>query len=116
MAGKLRSGVKSAIWAQPMADCGEMSEQATPMESLPPEGQTDPELRDQLAHQQEEILRLRDLLVRKDAELGAAKGRLAELDDRSQRVANVSEKIESRVPGLGRLIGTAVRLLRSQRH
>jgi hypothetical protein len=92
-----------------------MSKQATSMEPLPPEGQNDPELRDQLARQQEEILRLRDLLVSKDAELGAAKGRLAELDDRSQRVANVAAKFESRVPGLGRLIGTAVRLLRSQR-
>ena len=86
------------------------------MESLPPEGQSDPELRDQLARQQEEILRLRDLLVSKDAELGAAKGRLAELDDRSERIANVAAQFEARVPGLGRLIGTAVRLLRSQRH
>lgn len=81
----------------------------------PPEGEDDSELRAQIARQQEEILRLRDLLVGKDAELGAAKGRLAELDDRSRRVAAVVARIDSRIPGLGKLLGAAVRLLRSQR-
>jgi hypothetical protein len=91
-----------------------MSEQAMSTGSRPPEGGSDPELRAQLARQQEEILRLRDLLISKDAELGAAKGRLAELDDRSQRIAGAAARIEARVPGLGRLIGTALRLLRGQ--
>jgi hypothetical protein len=73
------------------------------------------ELHAELARRQEEILRLRDLLVSKDAELGAAKGRLAELDDRSQRIAGAANRVESRLPGLGRLIGTALRMLQAQR-
>lgn len=73
------------------------------------------DLRAELTRQKQEILRLRDLLISKDAELGAAKGRLAELDERSQRLANVATRVESRLPGLGKLIGTAVRLLRPQR-
>lgn len=81
----------------------------------PIEGGGESELRDELARRQAEILRLRDLLIAKDAELGAAKGRLAELDERSARIANIAARIESRVPGLGRLVGTAVRVLRNQR-
>ena len=73
------------------------------------------ELHAELTRQKQEILRLRDLLISKDAELGAAKGRLTELDERSQRLANVATRVESRLPGLGKLIGTAVRLLRPQR-
>ena len=92
-----------------------MSEQATSRGSRPPEELSESELRGEIARQQEEILRLRDLLVSKDAELGAAKGRLAELDDRSQRIAGAAGRIESRVPGLGRLIGTALRMLQAQR-
>ncbi len=91
-----------------------MSEQATSKGSRPRESGGDSELRAELARQQEEILRLRDLLVSKDAELGAAKGSLAELDDRSQRIAGAAGRIESRVPGLGKLIGTALRMLQSQ--
>ncbi len=93
-----------------------MSEQATSVGPRPPAEIDDSELRAEVERQHEEILRLRDLLIHKDAELGAAKGRLAELDDRSQRAAALAAKIESRVPGLGRLLATAVRVLRSQRH
>ncbi|HZK15516.1 MAG TPA: hypothetical protein VFC52_02875, partial [Solirubrobacterales bacterium] len=76
--------------------------------------QSNGELRRELAGRQQEILRLRDLLIRKDAELGAAKGRLAELDDRSARVASVAARFEARLPGLGRLVGTALRMLQRQ--
>jgi len=92
-----------------------MSEQATSKGSPPAAGGSDSELRAELARQKEEVLRLRDLLVTKDAELGAAKGRLAELDDRSQRIAGAAGRIESRVPGVGKLIGTALRMLQAQR-
>lgn len=85
------------------------------MGSRPPEELSESELRAEIAGQREEVLRLRDLLVSKDAELGAAKGRLAELDDRSQRIAGAAGRIESRVPGLGKLVGTALRVLQSQR-
>jgi hypothetical protein len=92
-----------------------MSEQATSTDPSASAGQSNAELRRELARQKEEVLRLRDLLVSKDAELGAAKGRLAELDDRSQRIAGAAGRIETRLPGIGRLIGTALRLLQSQR-
>jgi hypothetical protein len=68
----------------------------------------------ELARQQEEILRLRDLLISKDAELGAAKGRLAELDERSQRLAGLGGRVGKRLPGLGRLLGVAARVMRGQ--
>jgi hypothetical protein len=92
-----------------------MSEHATSMSARPPESPSESELRAEIARQKTEILRLRDLLVSKDAELGAARGRLAELDDRSQRLAGAAGRIESRLPGVGRLIGTALRMLQSQR-
>lgn len=90
-----------------------MAEQATSKSSPPRETESD--LRAEIARQREENLRLRDLLIGKDAELGAAKGRLAELEDRSQRIAGAAGRIESRLPGLGKLIGTALRMLQSQR-
>jgi 2-polyprenyl-3-methyl-5-hydroxy-6-metoxy-1,4-benzoquinol methylase len=55
-------------------------------------------LRDELDRRNEEILRLRDLLIGKDAELGVLKGRVAELEDHSQRIANVAARL--RVPGI----------------
>jgi len=84
-----------------------MSEQATSTDPRSSAEQSNAELR-------REILRLRDLLIRKDAELGAAKGRLAELDDRSARVASAAARFEARLPGLGRLVGTALRMLQRQ--
>lgn len=115
MAGKLRSGVKSRMRIGRRLDCAGMSEETMSTSPRQPESKSDSELRAELARQKKEVLRLRDLLISKDAELGAAKGRLAELDDRSQRIAGVAARIESRVPGLGRLVGTALRMLRSQR-
>lgn len=72
------------------------------------------ELRAELVRQREEILRLRDLLIVKDAELGAAKGRLAELDERAQHLAGMGGKVARRLPGLGRLMGAAARVMRGQ--
>jgi hypothetical protein len=67
------------------------------------------ELREEAARQKEEILRLRDLLIAKDAELGAAKGRLAELTQHSARAVVAARAIQARLPGLLR---KAARLLR----
>lgn len=67
-----------------------MSEPAT---SANP-GQQD--LREELDRRQEEILRLRDLLIGKDAELGAAKGRLAELEDPRMQIAAAKRQILAR--------------------
>jgi len=66
------------------------------------------ELRDELDRRQEEILRLRDLLIGKESELGAAKGRLAELEDPRVLVLAAKQQITTRA--LGRLSGIVLRL------
>lgn len=95
-------------------DSGRMSSQATSADRRASDGQSDEDLREELARKEREILRLRDLLISKDVELGAAKGRLAELDERSRRASAMAALIQARVPGLGRVLGKIVRLLRSQ--
>lgn len=72
------------------------------------------QLQEKLDEQQGELLRLRDLLIGKDAELGTAKGRLAELEDRSSRIAGAKHRIDSQLPGLRRLTGAVLRLLRGR--
>jgi hypothetical protein len=64
------------------------------------------ELREEAARQKEEILRLRDLLIAKDAELGVAKGGLKELAEHSARFAVAARAIQARlrVPGLLRKV------------
>jgi hypothetical protein len=49
-----------------------------------------------------EVLRLRDLLIGKDAELGALRGRLAELEEREARMLNAIRRI-TRLPVLVRM-------------
>ncbi len=56
------------------------------------------ELREELARNREEVLRLRDLLIGKDAELGALRGRAAELEASSARLLNLAARARSRVP------------------
>ncbi|HEY6729943.1 MAG TPA: methyltransferase domain-containing protein [Solirubrobacterales bacterium] len=72
-----------------------------------------PELLAELDRRQEEILRLRDLLIGRDAELGAARGQLAVLEDQTQRVANVAGRVQSRIPTIFRLFGAVLRRLRA---
>jgi hypothetical protein len=72
------------------------------------------QLRNSMREKDEEILRLRDLLVGKDVELGVAKGRLAELEDRSKRLANAKLRVETKIPVFGRLVGPVLRLLRGR--
>jgi SAM-dependent methyltransferase len=72
-----------------------------------------PELLQELDRSKEEILRLRDLLIGRDAELGAARGRLAALEDQTQRVANMAGRVQSRMPILFRLVGAILRRLRA---
>lgn len=64
---------------------------------------------------EEEILRLRDLLVGMDVELGVARGRLAAYEDRAERLAGAAARIQSRIPMLGRLSGPLLRRLRGHR-
>lgn len=84
-----------------------MPEQETPVNETE-------QLQATVREQQEEILRLRDLLIGKDVELGVAKGRVEELEDRSKRITNAINRIEKGVPFLGRLIGPVLRRLRGR--
>jgi len=77
--------------------------------------ETRPELRAEIDRLNEELLRLRDLLIGKDAELGTARGKLAEAEDHSQRVAGAAGRIQSRLPGLMRLGGAVLRRLQGRR-
>ena len=52
-------------------------------------------------------------LIGKDAELGAAKGSLAELEDHRMRIAGAKQRIASQIPGLGRLRNVILRLRRN---
>ena len=66
-------------------------------------------LREEVARQKEEILRLRDLLIAKDAELGAARGSLAELTEHSARYLLAARRVQSLVPGLLRRLASGLR-------
>jgi 2-polyprenyl-3-methyl-5-hydroxy-6-metoxy-1,4-benzoquinol methylase len=77
-------------------------------------GGTRPELLEELDQRNGEILRLRDLLIGKDVELGTAKGRAAEMEDRMKRLDAAKLRIESGIP-LGKLPGKLLRLFRSLR-
>jgi hypothetical protein len=64
----------------------------------------------EVARLREENLRLRDLLIAKDAELGSMKGQVAALEAGTARLLNLVGRIRSLVPGivwlaLGRLRG-----------
>ena len=79
------------------------------------EAESRPALLGQIDRHEEEILRLRDLLIGRDAELGAARGQLAALEDQTQRMANVAGRIQSRIPRIMRLGGILLRSLRALR-
>jgi len=66
-------------------------------------------LREEIARQKEEILRLRDLLIAKDAELGAARGSLTELNEHSARFAVTVRSLQTRLPGLLRRLAAGMR-------
>jgi SAM-dependent methyltransferase len=74
-------------------------------------GGSRPELMAELDSAREEILRLRDLLIGKEIELGGAKGRVLELEDRTRRLTNAKARLEAMVPGFGWLVKGLRRLL-----
>ena len=47
----------------------------------------------ELAREQEEVVRLRDLLIARDAELGSARGRVAELEGSSAGLFGLARKL-----------------------
>lgn len=69
-----------------------------------------PELLSELDHRQEEILRLRDLLIAKEAELGVARGQVKQLGEHSARLIFILRNAQTKGPALIR--EAAHRLLR----
>lgn len=74
-----------------------------------PQGSVQADLEAELARRDAEILRLRDLLIARDAELGAALGRLTMIEQGSKRIADAAARIP--IPGATRLLQGLIRLL-----
>lgn len=60
-------------------------------------------LREELARSREEVMRLRDLLIGKDAEMGKLRGRLELLEDRTNRVLGAAVRLRRFGPAAARL-------------
>jgi SAM-dependent methyltransferase len=73
------------------------------------------ELGAELDRVKEDNLRLRDLLVGKDAELGAARGQLEAANANTRRLANAVAHLQEGVPGVLRLIAATLRSLLGRR-
>ena len=74
-----------------------MADQITPVEA--PADDHPELLREELYQAREEVLRLRDLLIAKDAELGAYKGQVAQLEAGTARLLHLLSRIRSLFPG-----------------
>lgn len=85
-------------------DSPRMTDRMTPLES-PPRS----DLEAELARRDEEILRLRDLLIIRDAELGDAKGRLAMIEQASRRLGEAAARVP--IPGATRLLHALIRFV-----
>lgn len=68
---------------------------------------------EEIARRDEEILRLRDLLITRDAELGQVRGQLKIIEDHSERMARLAARIP--LPGLGWIVDAMLRLLAARR-
>ena len=88
-----------------------MAEQATSRRPDPAARGDDQvaELRAELAAAREEVLRLRDLLISKDAELGAFKGQVAQLEAGTARLLHLVSRVRGLLPGF---VLRALQLLR----
>ncbi len=69
--------------------------------------------REEIARRDEEILRLRDLLITRDHELGQVRGRLQVIEDHSARMARIAAKIP--LPGAAWIVDALLKLLSSRR-
>jgi hypothetical protein len=65
----------------------------------------------EIAKRDEEILRLRDLLITRDAELGQARGQLKIIEDHSERMARLVARIP--IPGLAWIASAVLRVLQA---
>ncbi|MBS1890746.1 MAG: hypothetical protein JST59_05600 [Actinobacteria bacterium] len=72
-----------------------------------------PSRAEEIARRDEEILRLRDLLITRDRELGQVRGQLKVIEDHSARMARIAAKIP--LPGAAWIIDALLKLLSSRR-
>lgn len=70
------------------------------------------QLRREITQRDEEIARLRNLLLAKDAELGEALGRTRELEDFSLLLFEIAVRVRNRLPAVTRFVRWALRKLR----
>jgi hypothetical protein len=68
---------------------------------------------EEIASRDEEILRLRDLLITRDSELGQVRGQLKVIEDHSERMARLAAKIP--LPGGAWLLDAVLRLMTARR-
>jgi hypothetical protein len=78
-----------------------------------PEPEPEPDFEAEIARRDEEILRLRDLLITRDAELGQTRGQLKIIEDHSERMARLAARIP--MPGVGWAVDALLRLLSARR-
>ncbi|HET7417576.1 MAG TPA: hypothetical protein VFJ61_08135 [Solirubrobacterales bacterium] len=57
------------------------------------------ELRAEVARGREEVLRLRDLLIAKEAELGSLRGRVAEMEGGAAPLVMIAARLRALMPG-----------------
>jgi hypothetical protein len=74
----------------------------------------DAHLEKQIEDQREEILRLRDLLIGRDAELGAIRGTVTAQEEQTRALAALSQRTVGRIPGLTTVMIMLMRLLRGR--
>lgn len=82
-------------------DCGCVTEPSSapkPLRQVPSQDEQD-QMRPELERAQEEILRLRDLLIAKENELGVVRGKLEELENGAAPLVTIAVKLRSLLPG-----------------
>jgi hypothetical protein len=84
---------------------------ADPINSLHAVGRDEVDHEAEIAARDEEILRLRDLLITRDAELGAVKGRLQIIEDHAERMSRLVARIP--IPGLAWIASAVLRVLQA---
>ncbi|MCW2981925.1 MAG: hypothetical protein JWO14_3652 [Solirubrobacterales bacterium] len=84
-----------------------------PINSLRAVGRDEVDNEAEIARRDEEILRLRDLLITRDAELGQTRGQLKIIEDHSERMARLAARIP--MPGVGWAVDALLRLLQARR-
>ena len=91
---------------------GRVDSPPMPDQTTPADTRSNPQ--EELARANEEILRLRDLLISKDVELGTALGRQLQLETQSRHLLGLMARVSPR-SGATRLGGAALRRLRGRR-